>query len=74
MYVQTLKIVLKNKQTLDKIIYLLDDKKNEKGFIDLYDSLTRVRELFIKVGADPTNQEAVDSLKSAVKEARANII
>lgn len=68
------KIVLKNKQTLDKIIYLLDEKKNEEGFSELYDSLTNVRELFIKVGTNPTDQILVDELKSTIKEARANII
>jgi len=68
------KIVLSNKQTLDKMIYMLDDKKNDEGFVELYDTLNHIRELFIKVGADQENEELVDELKAVIKEARSNII
>lgn len=69
-----IKIVLNNKQTLDKMIYLLDEKKDTKEFMELYDTLNRIKDLFIKVSMDQENQDLVNELKSVVKEARTNII
>lgn len=68
------KIVLNNKQTLDKMIYMLDEKKDDEGFAELYDTLIHIKELFLKVSADQENEELVDELKSVIKEARGNII
>lgn len=67
-------LVLKNKQTLDKIIYLLDEKKDDENFVEFYETLTSIRSMFIEVGSNPNDEELVDELKSMVKEARANII
>ncbi len=68
------KIVLKNKQMLEKIIELLELKKNDENFADIYDTLIDIKALFNSVAMDPTNEKKIEELKSAVKEARSNII
>lgn len=67
-------IVLKNKQMLEKIISLLELKKDDEDFADLYDTLIEIQGYFNEVYKDPTNEQKTDDLKSIIKETRANII
>lgn len=69
-----IKIVLHNKLTLDKIIELLEIRKNTDEFAELYDTLIEIQSLFNKLATSPDNEEKIEELKGAIKEARSNII
>jgi len=69
-----IKLILKNKQTLDKTVELLENKKNTVEFIDLYETLHNIQKLINEVSEDTENEAKIEELRSAIIEARENII
>lgn len=69
-----LKIILENKSNLDKIVDLLETKKEENGFGSMYDNLVSIQSLFNKIIKNPTDTELVEELKTLVRDIRSDLV
>lgn len=69
-----LKIILDNKNSLDKIVELLETKKNQESFLYIYESLASIQELFEVIIKNPNDKEQVEKLKFLVRGVRGDMI
>lgn len=69
-----LKIILDNKNSLDKIVELLATKKNEESFSYIYESLASIQELFEVIIKNPNDKEPIEKLKFLVRGVRGDMI
>ena len=68
------KLLLKNKKTLNDIIKLMDSKKDDEGFADLYKSLNKINDLFIKLEKNNNDIKTLKLLKQEILDFRNSLI
>lgn len=67
-------VIAKHKKSLADLIKLMDSKKGDEGFADLYEGLSEIHELFKDINADDINLKAVEELKDKIIEFRNSLV
>jgi hypothetical protein len=67
-------IVMKNKQTLNELLKLMDGFKDKEDFKELYASLTKINTLFELFEKDTKDTKNIENLKKAIIDFRNSLI
>lgn len=67
-------ILIKNKKTINDLITLMKPYEGDKGFKDLYSSLSDINKLFIKLDKNNKDMKTIKKLKNKIVELRTSLI
>lgn len=68
------KVIVKHKKSLIDLIKLMESKKDDENFSDIYKGLNEINELFKEIDADDVNLKTAEELKDKIIEFRNSLV
>lgn len=67
-------MIVKNKNSLDDLVKLMEKFKDDENFKELYSALNEIRDLFAKIEKNKTDMKSADQLKDKIIEFRNSLV